>query len=131
MVYEHMCPVCGVGQNTPGLCEACAYELSSVHSKDAFLKFLADVDRAEVEGTEEKSYAYKRLSYRRGWVETLPDTGRKGMIKTLFREWIGTYGMFLEAHRKKDREAIRQFYRDMKTILRLLRSKVISLLAED
>jgi len=111
--YEYQCP-------------ECAFEQAQKGRKDTLLKFLHDIDIAETQGNENTLYFFEKVINWKGFVEILPENAHN--IKLLFDHFRATYSMFLEAHSEKDWEAVKQFTKEIKTTLRLLRSRIIEYL---
>jgi len=124
--YEYHCPICGQGQNREGICNECAFEQAQKDRKDTLLKVLYDIDVAETQGNENTPYTFEKVINWKGFVETLPENAHN--IKLLFDHFRATYRMFLEVHSRNDWKAVNQFTKEIKTTLRLLRSRIIEYL---
>jgi len=121
--YEYQCPICGRGQNREGICNECAWDIAIQGIKDNLLRLLHDVDVAENEGNKD---TFEKVVNWDSFVQNLPENAHN--IKLSFEHFKNTYEMFLKAHYKNDRNAVKQFTQDIKTILRWLRSRIIEYL---
>ncbi len=93
-----------------------------MRGKETLMRMLFDIDVAQAEGSEYNPERFKEVTYYKGFVDTFIDDGG---VKRLFNEFMSAYGLFLEAKMKSDWEGMKLFSKEIKTILQLLRSRII------